>query len=31
MLQVLVSGGHHISLPYEFLVPCLCIEVGCPP
>lgn len=31
MLQVLVPGGHHISLPYEFLVPCLCIEVGCPP
>lgn len=31
ILQVLVPGGHHISLPYEFLVPCLCIEVGCPP
>lgn len=31
MLQVLVPGGQHISLPYEFLVPCLCIEVGCPP
>lgn len=31
ILQVLVPGGHHISLPYKFLVPCLCIEVGCPP
>uniref|UniRef100_A0A8C5T8M3 Uncharacterized protein n=1 Tax=Malurus cyaneus samueli TaxID=2593467 RepID=A0A8C5T8M3_9PASS len=29
--QVLVEGGGHISLPYEFLVPCLCIEVGCLP
>uniref|UniRef100_A0A493TKV1 Uncharacterized protein n=1 Tax=Anas platyrhynchos platyrhynchos TaxID=8840 RepID=A0A493TKV1_ANAPP len=29
--QVLVPGGHRISLPYEFLVPCLCIEVcHCP-
>ncbi|XP_053845274.1 interleukin-17 receptor E isoform X2 [Vidua macroura] len=26
--QVLVPGGHHISLPYEFLVPCLCIEAS---
>lgn len=31
MLQVLVRGGRHISLPYQFLVPCLCVEVGCPP
>lgn len=31
MLQVRVLGGERISLPYEFLVPCLCIEVGCPP
>lgn len=29
--QVLVPGGRHISLPYEFLVPCLCIEVRRPP
>ncbi|NXI03884.1 I17RE protein, partial [Pachycephala philippinensis] len=28
MSQVLVPGGHHISLPYEFLVPCLCIEAS---
>lgn len=29
--QVLVPGGHRVSLPYEFLVPCLCIEVcHCP-
>ncbi|XP_058701119.1 interleukin-17 receptor E isoform X2 [Poecile atricapillus] len=26
--QVLVPGGHHISLRYEFLVPCLCIEAS---
>ncbi|NXP76044.1 I17RE protein, partial [Ramphastos sulfuratus] len=26
--QVLVRGGHHVSLPYEFLVPCLCIEAS---
>ncbi|KAM6387017.1 interleukin-17 receptor E isoform 2-T2 [Pluvialis apricaria] len=26
--QVLVPGGHHVSLPYEFLVPCLCIEAS---
>ncbi|XP_074406659.1 interleukin-17 receptor E isoform X4 [Zonotrichia albicollis] len=26
--QVLVPGGHQISLPYEFLVPCLCIEAS---
>ncbi|NXK74382.1 I17RE protein, partial [Amazona guildingii] len=25
--RVLVPGGHRVSLPYEFLVPCLCIEV----
>lgn len=25
--QVLVPGGHRVSLPYQFLVPCLCIEV----
>ncbi|NXU31234.1 I17RE protein, partial [Thalassarche chlororhynchos] len=29
--QVLVPGGHHVSLLYEFLVPCLCIEVRRPP
>ncbi|KAJ7416016.1 hypothetical protein BTVI_36411 [Pitangus sulphuratus] len=28
--QVLVPGGHHILLPYEFLVPCLCIEASYP-
>ncbi|KAF1453514.1 Interleukin-17 receptor E, partial [Pygoscelis papua] len=28
--QVLVPGGHHVSLPYEFLVPCLCIEASYP-
>uniref|UniRef100_A0A8C3FP15 Uncharacterized protein n=1 Tax=Chrysemys picta bellii TaxID=8478 RepID=A0A8C3FP15_CHRPI len=28
--QALVSGGHSIVLPYEFLVPCLCIEVRLP-
>ncbi|NXU47406.1 I17RE protein, partial [Turnix velox] len=28
--QVLVPGGHRISLPYEFLVPCLCIEASYP-
>lgn len=22
-----MHGGYHVSLPYEFLVPCLCIEV----
>ncbi|NXG66101.1 I17RE protein, partial [Hemiprocne comata] len=26
--QVLVQGGHHVLLPYEFLVPCLCIEAS---
>ncbi|XP_008171593.2 interleukin-17 receptor E [Chrysemys picta bellii] len=26
--QALVSGGHSIVLPYEFLVPCLCIEAS---
>lgn len=25
--QVLVHGGHRAVLPYEFLLPCLCIEV----
>uniref|UniRef100_A0A8C4UC98 Uncharacterized protein n=1 Tax=Falco tinnunculus TaxID=100819 RepID=A0A8C4UC98_FALTI len=29
--QVLVLGGSRVSLPYEFLVPCLCIEVRRPP
>ncbi|OXB78674.1 UNVERIFIED_CONTAM: hypothetical protein H355_002639, partial [Colinus virginianus] len=28
--QPLVPGGHHVSLPYEFLVPCLCIEASYP-
>ncbi|XP_064930743.1 interleukin-17 receptor E isoform X5 [Columba livia] len=28
--QVLVPGGSHVSLPYEFLVPCLCIEASYP-
>ncbi|XP_074952001.1 interleukin-17 receptor E isoform X2 [Phalacrocorax aristotelis] len=28
--QVLVLGGHHVSLPYEFLVPCLCVEASYP-
>uniref|UniRef100_A0A8C9G8R0 Uncharacterized protein n=1 Tax=Pavo cristatus TaxID=9049 RepID=A0A8C9G8R0_PAVCR len=28
--QLLVLGGHHVSLPYEFLVPCLCVEVCSP-
>ncbi|NXI63479.1 I17RE protein, partial [Anseranas semipalmata] len=28
--QVLVPGGRRISLPYEFLVPCLCIEASYP-
>uniref|UniRef100_A0A8B9IA97 Interleukin 17 receptor E n=1 Tax=Anser brachyrhynchus TaxID=132585 RepID=A0A8B9IA97_9AVES len=28
--QVLVPGGHRVSLPYEFLVPCLCIEASYP-
>ncbi|XP_068010260.1 interleukin-17 receptor E [Melanerpes formicivorus] len=28
--QVLVPGGHHVSLRYEFLVPCLCIEASYP-
>ncbi|KAM6414028.1 LOW QUALITY PROTEIN: interleukin-17 receptor E [Rhynochetos jubatus] len=28
--QVLVPGGHGVSLPYEFLVPCLCIEASYP-
>ncbi|KAM6126471.1 interleukin-17 receptor E [Phoenicopterus ruber ruber] len=28
--QVLVPGGCHVSLPYEFLVPCLCIEASYP-
>uniref|UniRef100_A0A8V5HA93 Uncharacterized protein n=1 Tax=Melopsittacus undulatus TaxID=13146 RepID=A0A8V5HA93_MELUD len=28
--QVLVPGGHRVSLPYEFLVPCLCIEASLP-
>ncbi|KAM6256784.1 interleukin-17 receptor E isoform 2-T2 [Porphyrio hochstetteri] len=28
--QVLVPGGDHVSLPYEFLVPCLCIEASYP-
>ncbi|XP_074734882.1 interleukin-17 receptor E [Strix uralensis] len=26
--QVLVPGGRRVSLPYEFLVPCLCIEAS---
>ncbi|CAM5125341.1 unnamed protein product [Eretmochelys imbricata] len=26
--QVLVSGGHSVVLPYEFLLPCLCIEAS---
>ncbi|XP_051644490.1 interleukin-17 receptor E isoform X2 [Manacus candei] len=26
--QVRVPGGHRVSLPYEFLVPCLCIEAS---
>ncbi|NXX22195.1 I17RE protein, partial [Podargus strigoides] len=26
--QVLVLGGRRVSLPYEFLVPCLCIEAS---
>ncbi|NWU89129.1 I17RE protein, partial [Upupa epops] len=26
--QVLVLGGHHVLLPYKFLVPCLCIEAS---
>ncbi|NXG91363.1 I17RE protein, partial [Stercorarius parasiticus] len=28
--QVLVPGGHRVSLPYEFLVPCLCVEASYP-
>ncbi|XP_075570642.1 interleukin-17 receptor E [Pelecanus crispus] len=28
--QVLVLGGRRVSLPYEFLVPCLCIEASYP-
>uniref|UniRef100_A0A8C3K529 Interleukin 17 receptor E n=1 Tax=Calidris pygmaea TaxID=425635 RepID=A0A8C3K529_9CHAR len=28
--QVLVLGGHSVSLSYEFLVPCLCIEASYP-
>uniref|UniRef100_A0A8C8WQ87 Interleukin-17 receptor C/E N-terminal domain-containing protein n=1 Tax=Panthera leo TaxID=9689 RepID=A0A8C8WQ87_PANLE len=34
--QKIVSGGHAVDLPYEFFLPCLCIEVsrgecmGCP-
>ncbi|XP_072732317.1 interleukin-17 receptor E isoform X1 [Ciconia boyciana] len=28
--QVLVPGGHRVSLLYEFLVPCLCIEASYP-
>ncbi|POI22424.1 hypothetical protein CIB84_013828 [Bambusicola thoracicus] len=28
--QLLVPGGHRISLPYEFLVPCLCVEASYP-
>ncbi|KAM6121446.1 LOW QUALITY PROTEIN: interleukin-17 receptor E [Pterocles gutturalis] len=28
--QVPVPGGHRVSLPYEFLVPCLCIEASYP-
>ncbi|NXV78561.1 I17RE protein, partial [Atlantisia rogersi] len=28
--QVLVPGGDRVSLPYEFLVPCLCIEASYP-
>ncbi|XP_055562525.1 interleukin-17 receptor E isoform X1 [Falco cherrug] len=28
--QVLVLGGSRVSLPYEFLVPCLCIEASYP-
>ncbi|XP_021265703.1 interleukin-17 receptor E isoform X2 [Numida meleagris] len=29
-LQLLVPGGHRVSLPYEFLVPCLCVEASYP-
>ncbi|NWS53114.1 I17RE protein, partial [Chunga burmeisteri] len=28
--QVLVEGGRRVLLPYEFLVPCLCIEASYP-
>ncbi|XP_068763551.1 interleukin-17 receptor E [Struthio camelus] len=28
--QVLVPGGRRVLLPYEFLVPCLCIEASYP-
>lgn len=26
--QKIVSGGHTADLPYEFLLPCMCIEVS---
>ncbi|XP_072203657.1 interleukin-17 receptor E [Excalfactoria chinensis] len=28
--QLLVPGGHRVSLPYEFVVPCLCVEASYP-
>ncbi|NXJ08650.1 I17RE protein, partial [Odontophorus gujanensis] len=28
--RLLVPGGHRVSLPYEFLVPCLCVEASYP-
>ncbi|XP_011531664.1 interleukin-17 receptor E isoform X7 [Homo sapiens] len=27
-VQKIVSGGHTVELPYEFLLPCLCIEAS---
>ncbi|PNI53227.1 IL17RE isoform 7 [Pan troglodytes] len=27
-VQKIVSGGHTVELPYEFLLPCLCIEMA---
>uniref|UniRef100_A0A2K6MA46 Interleukin 17 receptor E n=1 Tax=Rhinopithecus bieti TaxID=61621 RepID=A0A2K6MA46_RHIBE len=27
-IQKIVSGGHTVELPYEFLLPCLCIEAS---
>ncbi|KAI5768709.1 IL17RE [Gulo gulo luscus] len=27
-MQKIVSGGHTVDLPYEFFLPCLCIEVS---
>ncbi|XP_055484577.1 interleukin-17 receptor E [Psammomys obesus] len=26
--QIIVSGGHAVDLPYEFLLPCMCIEAS---